>query len=157
MDRARQYIAQVDATWVVPCAGPPCFLDPELRHLNDDRGDPANIFPDQMVFLDQMRSHGHDRGLLMIPGSVADFTGKSLNSLQHPLPRDEVEAIFTTGKSAYIAEYADRMAPVLAAERASWAPRRRRAAAGNRCAHCSSRSCCKATRSATASATPSSW
>ncbi|HEV7583560.1 MAG TPA: MBL fold metallo-hydrolase, partial [Mycobacterium sp.] len=122
MDRARQYIAQVDATWVVPSAGPPCFLDPELRHLNDDHGDPANIFPDQMVFLDQMRSHGHDRGLLMIPGSVADFTGKSLNSLQHPLPLDEVEAIFTSGKSAYIAEYADRMAPVLAAERASWSP-----------------------------------
>src|SRR6201994_2244895 len=122
MDRCRQYIAQVGATWVVPSAGPPRFLDPALRHLNDDHGDPANIFPDQMVFLDQMRRHGHDRGLLMIPGSVADFTGKSLNSLQHPLPDDAVEAIFTTGKAAYIADYADRMAPVLAAERASWAP-----------------------------------
>ena len=30
-----------------------------------------NIFPDQMVFLEQMRAHGHDRGLLMMPGSVA--------------------------------------------------------------------------------------
>ena len=68
MDRCRQYIAQVGATWVVPSAGPPCFLDPELRDLNDDRGDPANIFPDQVVFLDQMRAHGHHRGLLMIPG-----------------------------------------------------------------------------------------
>ena len=56
MDRCRQYIAQVDATWVIPSAGPPCFLDPELRDLNDDHGDPANIFPDQMVFLDQMRT-----------------------------------------------------------------------------------------------------
>lgn len=28
MDRARQYIAQVDATWVVPSAGPPCFWTP---------------------------------------------------------------------------------------------------------------------------------
>ena len=73
MDRARQYIAQVGATWVIPSAGPPCFLDPELRDLNDDHGDPANIFPDQMVFLDQMRSNGHDRGLLMIPGSTAEF------------------------------------------------------------------------------------
>ncbi len=73
MDRCRQYIAQVDATWVVPSAGPPCFLDPELRDLNDDHGDPANIFPDQVVFLDQMRSNGHDGGLLMIPGSTADF------------------------------------------------------------------------------------
>lgn len=130
MDRARQYIAQVGATWVVPSAGPPCFLDPELRHLNDDRGDPANIFPDQMVFLDQLHTHGHDGGLLMIPGSIADFTGATLNSLSHPLPVElgappacgGVEAIFTTGKSAYIADYAERMAPVLAAERASWAP-----------------------------------
>ena len=122
MDRCRQYIAQVGATWVIPSAGPPCFLDPELRDLNDDHGDPANIFPDQMVFLDQMRTHGHDRGLLMIPGSTADFTGPQLNSLTHPLPDDEVQAIFTTGKAAYIADYAERMAPVLAAEKARWAP-----------------------------------
>ncbi|GFG72672.1 hypothetical protein MBOT_00370 [Mycobacterium botniense] len=53
MDRARQYIAQVGPR-VVPSAGPPCFLDAELRYLNDDHGDPANIFPDQMVFLEQM-------------------------------------------------------------------------------------------------------
>jgi UDP-MurNAc hydroxylase len=100
MDRARQYVAQVAATWVIPSAGPPCFLDPELRDLNDDHDDPANIFPDQMVFLDQMRMHGHDRGLLMMPGSTADFSGAQLNSLHHPLPTDQVEAIFTTGKAA---------------------------------------------------------
>jgi UDP-MurNAc hydroxylase len=122
MDRCRQYISQVDATWVIPSAGPPCFLDPALRDLNDDHGDPANIFPDQMVFLDQMRSNGHDRGLLMIPGSTADFTGSQLNSLTHPIPDDEAEAIFTTGKAAYIEDYARRMAPVLAAQKATWAP-----------------------------------
>ena len=33
-----------------------------------------------------------------------------------------MQAIFTTGKAAYIADYADRMAPVLAAEKARWAP-----------------------------------
>jgi UDP-MurNAc hydroxylase len=122
MDRARAYIAQVDATWVIPSAGPPCFLDPELRHLNDDHGDPANIFPDQMVFLDQMRAHGHRRGLLMMPESTADFAGAHLNSLRHPLPDGRVEAIFSTGKAAYIADYAARMAPVLTAEKAGWAP-----------------------------------
>ncbi|MCV7253617.1 MBL fold metallo-hydrolase [Mycolicibacterium fluoranthenivorans] len=120
MDRCRQYIAQVGATWVVPSAGPPCFLDPELRDLNDDHGDPANIFPDQIVFLDQMRSHGHDGGLLMIPGSVADFTGSQLDSLTHPV--EDPENIFTTGKAAYIEDYAQRMAPVLTAEKAGWAP-----------------------------------
>ncbi len=90
MDRCRQYISQVGATWVVPSAGPPCFLDPELRDLNDDHDDPANIFPDQMVFLDQMRTHGHDGGLLLIPGSTADFAGSQCNSVTHPLPDDEV-------------------------------------------------------------------
>ena len=122
MDRCRQYISQVGATWVVPSAGPPCFLDPELRDLNDDHDDPANIFPDQMVFLDQMRTHGHDGGVLLIPGSTADFTGSQCNSVIHPLPDDEVHAIFTTGKADYIADYAERMAPVLAAEKARWAP-----------------------------------
>lgn len=156
MDRARQYLAQVGATWVVPSAGPPCFLDPELRHLNDDHGDPANIFPDQMVFLEQMRAHGQGGGLLMIPGSTADFSGSTLNSLHHPLPTAEVEAIFTTGKADYIAAYAERMAPVIAAERAGWAP-----ATGEPLLEplraCSNRSCRKATRSATASATRWSW
>ena len=120
MDRCRQYIAQVGATWVIPSAGPPCFLDPELRDLNDDHADPANIFPDQVVFLDQMRTHGHDGGLLMIPGSTADFSGSALTSLTHPV--EHPETIFTTGKAAYLEDYARRMAPVLAAEKASWAP-----------------------------------
>lgn len=121
MDRCRAYIAEVGATWVIPSAGPPCFLDPGLRELNDDRHDPANIFPDQMVFLDQLRAHGHRGGLLMIPGSVAELAGPSLGSLRHPLPDADVEAIFTTGKASYLADYAERMAPVLAAEKASWA------------------------------------
>jgi UDP-MurNAc hydroxylase len=120
MDRCRQYIAEVDATWVVPSAGPPCFLDAALRDLNDDHGDPANIFPDQVVFLDQLRTHGHDRGLLMIPGTTAVFAGSRLDSLTHPVA--EPETIFTTGKAAYLEEYAQRMAPVLAAAKASWAP-----------------------------------
>ena len=121
MDRCRQYIADVGAAWVIPSAGPPCFLDPDLRELNDDHGDPANIFPDQMVFLGEMRRHGHHGGLLMIPGSVADFEGPQLISLSHPMPDDEVERIFTTGKADYIDAYAQRMAPVLAAEKARWA------------------------------------
>jgi len=121
MDRCRQYIAEVGATWVIPSAGPPCFLDDELRDLNDDHGDPANIFPDQLIFLDQMQTHGQGGGLLMIPGSAAEFTGSQLNSLTHPLPDDDLHSIFTAGKAEYIAAYAERMAPVIAAEKAGWA------------------------------------
>ena len=41
--------------------GPPCFLDDDLFALNDLDRDPANIFPDQTVFLDQLSAHGIDR------------------------------------------------------------------------------------------------
>lgn len=121
MDRCRQYIDQIGAAWVIPSAGPPCFLDGELRHLNDVYGDPANIFPDQFVFIEEMKKHGNDNGLLMMPGSTADLAGAQLRSLRHPLPEDEVVALFTTGKADHIADYAHRMAPVIAAEKARWA------------------------------------
>ncbi|HEY5853890.1 MAG TPA: Rieske 2Fe-2S domain-containing protein [Aldersonia sp.] len=121
MDRARSYIEQVDATWVVPSAGPPVFLDPDLRYLNDDRGDEGNIFPDQIVFLEQMRLHGQqENGVLMIPGSVAELRGGEL-TLTHPIPESEVKAIFSD-KAVYIEAMAQRLAPVLEAEKATWAP-----------------------------------
>ncbi|WFS12064.1 MBL fold metallo-hydrolase [Rhodococcus aetherivorans] len=121
MDRCRSYIDQVGATWVVPSAGPPVFLDPALRHLNDDHGDEGNIFPDQMVFLEQMRLHGNDGGVLMIPGSVLEVHGSTSMTLTHPIPDADVERIFTD-KAAYIEEMAQRLAPVLEAEKATWAP-----------------------------------
>lgn len=116
MDRARSYIEQVGATWVVPSAGPPVFLDPELRNLNDDHGDEGNIFPDQMVFLEQMRIHGNEGGILMIPGSVADVRGEDLE-LTHPFDPDRIYG----DKAAYIEDMAQRFAPVLEAEKAGWA------------------------------------
>jgi UDP-MurNAc hydroxylase len=122
MDRARQYIEQIGATWVIPSAGPPCFLDDELRFLNDVYEDPSNIFPDQMVFLDQMRRNGHDKGLLQIPGTTSTFSGSELVSHEHPIPTEEAEAIFTTGKAQYIEDFAQRQAGVIAAEKAAWAP-----------------------------------
>ena len=60
MARARQYIEWVDAAHVFPCAGPPAFLDDDLFALNDFDRDPANIFPDQTVFLDVLRDAGID-------------------------------------------------------------------------------------------------
>jgi len=69
-----------------------------------------------------MQAHGHVGGLLLIPGSTADFSGSQCNSLTHPIPDDDARSIFTTGKADYIAAYAERMAPVLAAEKAGWAP-----------------------------------
>ncbi|RVW04541.1 MBL fold metallo-hydrolase [Rhodococcus spongiicola] len=124
MDRCRSYIDHVGATWVVPSAGPPVFLDPALRDLNDvaprASDDNGNIFPDQIVFLEQMRIHGNDGGLLMIPGSTVDVRGEKA-TLTHPVPDAEIEQIFTD-KAAYIEAMAQRMAPVIEAEKARWAP-----------------------------------
>ena len=96
MDRCRNYIYQVDATWVVPSAGPPVFLDDDLRYLNDDHGDEGNIFPDQITFLEQMRINGNDRGLLMIPGSAVELRGSEKVALTHPIPDADVDKIFST-------------------------------------------------------------
>lgn len=148
MDRARSYIEQVDATWVVPSAGPPMFLDDELFSLNDfgsgvetgagseagepnsDRtenarpGDVTSIFPDQETFLEQMRIHGTDdgekhRGLMMVSGSVAEFAGPNLMEVSHPYAPHEV---FGENKQAYLERMKEKFAPVIAADRATWAP-----------------------------------
>ena len=125
MDRARRYVEQVGAAWVIPSAGPPAFLDDELRYLNDDRGDPANIFPDQTVFLDQMRRNGSEQGVLMLPGSVAECRGSAEPVLTHAI---DPATVFGAGagepgvKAAYIEAFAQRQRPVLAAAKASWAP-----------------------------------
>ena len=68
MERALRYVEQVGSAFVFPTAGPPCFLDDELRHLNDVSRDESNIFPDQTVFLDFMADHGHDHGSAAHPG-----------------------------------------------------------------------------------------
>ncbi|NLG54859.1 MAG: Rieske 2Fe-2S domain-containing protein, partial [Rhodococcus sp.] len=73
------------------------------------------------VFLEQMRIHGNDGGVLMIPGSVIDVHGSESMTLTHPISDDAVDEIFTN-KAEYIEEMAQRLAPVLAAEKASWAP-----------------------------------
>jgi len=85
--------------------------------------DPANIFPDQGRCSWTNAGDGQRPWLLdEFPESHADFTGSQLNSLNHLLPDDEVQGRIHHRKAAYIADYAERMAPTLAAEKASWAP-----------------------------------
>ncbi|MBT9298992.1 Rieske 2Fe-2S domain-containing protein [Rhodococcus sp. GOMB7] len=120
MDRCRNYIEQVGASWIIPSAGPPVFLDDDLRHLNDDSGDEGNIFPDQITFLEQMRIHGNDGGLLMIPGSTVELHGSEKVALTHPIPDEDVDKIFSN-KAEYIEKMAQKLAPVITAQKATWA------------------------------------
>jgi UDP-MurNAc hydroxylase len=111
LSRALRYARQVDASFVIPSAGPPCFLDDGLFHFNDFDRDPANVFPDQTVFLEYMQEHEMDNGLSMIPGSVATFEGGAC-AVEHPLPDEHIRAIFED-KRAYLEEYKARKQPLI--------------------------------------------
>ncbi|HET8844474.1 MAG TPA: MBL fold metallo-hydrolase, partial [Ktedonobacteraceae bacterium] len=118
MARALRYIKEIGATFVVPSAGPPCFLDDHLFNFNDFNRDPANTFPDQQCFIEYMQEQGRDNGRLMIPGTVATITPGSFVT-RHPMPEEEVQAIFTN-KRAYLEAYRERQMPVIQAQKASW-------------------------------------
>ncbi len=118
MARAKRYAEEVGAQFVFPSAGPPCFLDPELFHLNDLNRDPANTFPDQTVFLDYLREQGLSGGRLLVPGSVATLAPGRCE-VRHPLPDDQVAKIFTD-KRAYLEAYQARRLPQIQAAKAAW-------------------------------------
>jgi UDP-MurNAc hydroxylase len=117
MQRARQYVEWVGAANVFPCAGPPCFLDDDLWKLNDFDRDPANIFPDQTVFLELLESHGIDRGHLIVPGSQIELFGGRCE-VSHPDDAAHREPF--TDKRGYLERYRDDWKPWLEQERASW-------------------------------------
>ena len=115
MARSLRFSRQIGADWVVPMAGPPCFLDDEFFDFNDFGMDPANVFPDQMVYLDYMREHEADNGRLMLPGWVAHVEPDRFEIE----PKSDPETIFSD-KRAYLEDYRERMRPRIEAEKASW-------------------------------------
>jgi len=117
--RAMRYVEKIDARAIVPSAGPPCFLDEELFGLNVIDGDEPSIFPDQTVFLDRLAAAGRT-GILNIPGTTIEVAPRGL-VVTHPLPDDEVAAIFS-GKREYLRRYQADWAPWLSALKASWTP-----------------------------------
>ena len=123
MARARQYVEWVGAAHVFPCAGPPAFLDDDLFALNDFDRDPANIFPDQTVFLEVLRDAGIDSGELLVPGSTVHLEGGACK-VEHPSGDADVLRPFTE-KRAYLGEYKRDWEGWLTEERASWSHGRR--------------------------------
>lgn len=124
MARALRYIKEIGAKFVVPSAGPPCFLDDHLFRFNDFDRDLANTFPDQTVFIEYMQIKGLDNGRLMIPGTVGTINygrdkSRPYLTVEHPLPEKEVQAIFSD-KHTYLERYRARQQPVIGAQKASW-------------------------------------
>ena len=120
--RALRYVERIDATHVVPSAGPPCFLDDDLFHLNRIDGSECSIFPDQTEFLERLNAIGRINGVLNIPGTTLDITSDKSLSVSHPLPDDSVKAIFRH-KADYLASYKSDWQSWIDAEKATWAHR----------------------------------
>ena len=115
-DRTWRYIDDLEASYVFPIAGPPCFLDDELWRFNDIHGDEGNIFPDQGVFIEEYAKVGGDNGVILLPGSVAEITADGCEAT-HPVP-DALD--FFANKTAYLEEMRERKRPIIEAEKATW-------------------------------------
>ena len=119
--RAMRYVDAIDARAVVPSAGPPAFLDPDLFHLNVITGDEPSIFPDQRAFLARLDAVGR-RGILAVPGTTIEVSPDAID-VQHPMPAAAVDAIFDD-KEGYLRRYQADWSGWLDDLRASWARER---------------------------------
>ncbi|MFM1791044.1 MAG: hypothetical protein RLZZ526_1371, partial [Actinomycetota bacterium] len=122
--RAIRYVERVDATTVVPSAGPPCFLDEELFGLNMITGDETSIFPDQREFITRLGALGRHNVATTIPGTsftvVADpHGGPGVVTVEQPLPGDGVSRIFDN-KLEYLRTYQADYAQWLVDKKAGW-------------------------------------
>jgi UDP-MurNAc hydroxylase len=118
MDRAARFVKAVGARWVIPSAGPPCFLDEELFGLNDLTGDPANTFPDQTVFLDYLRGRGTEGGRPLTPGAVLDIDHDHCE-VRWPTTAEDAMRPFTD-KERYLRDYAARVRDRIDADKRTW-------------------------------------
>lgn len=115
--RARRFVENVKAHHVIPSAGPPCFLDDELFGYNDLGPSEWNTFPDQTVFLDDLRKHGLD-GVFTVPGTVLELNAADCD-VTHPASESEIKRPFED-KAEYLREYAAWNRPRIQTERESW-------------------------------------
>jgi UDP-MurNAc hydroxylase len=117
--RAMRYVETIDAAAVVPSAGPPAFLDPDLFQFNVITGDELSIFPDQRSFMARLQAAGR-HGILAIPGTEIEIFHGEQPVVRHPMPGADVAAIFDR-KEEYLREYQADWLPYIQAHKDSWA------------------------------------
>ncbi|MGN6609003.1 MAG: Rieske 2Fe-2S domain-containing protein [Jatrophihabitans sp.] len=117
-DRTLRYIEELGASFVFPTAGPPCFLDAELWGFNDIFGDESNIFPDQTVYIEWLRTKGHDEARLLLPGTRVDLDEDGVPE-HHPYDPASIYASTET-KTAYLRDMQARRQPEVEAAKATW-------------------------------------
>ena len=116
--RAERYVEAVNARVVLPSAGPPCFLDEDLFHLNMFSNDDVSIFPDQTVFIDRLAKRGVKQPTVNVPGTCVEVTSSDV-VVTHPAPIEEVMRPFTD-KQSYLRSYQADWSGWLSRQKASW-------------------------------------
>lgn len=117
MARALRYVEGLNPKYVIPSAGPACFLDPDLYELNDFDDQPWNTFPSANIFLDYLRDNGRE-GQLMLPGSVGELSASEFR-VGHQISDAEITRLFSH-KREYLTAYQQRYWAEILAERESW-------------------------------------
>lgn len=115
--RALRYVEVLDARAVVPSAGPPAFLDPDLYGLNIITGDELSIFPDQRAFMERLGNAGHT-GILAIPGTCIEVAADRID-VTHPCSSQALAEIFEH-KDAYLREYQNDWLAFIEAQKSKW-------------------------------------
>ena len=107
----------------LPSAGPPCFLDPMLMHLNFER---MNVFPRAPKFLEFLRTrlaHSSTQTPEMMPGDILDVRSGERIPLGPERPTEET-------LNEYLACYASRYADMFAERQNAGLPLDREALLG---------------------------
>ncbi|MEI7623418.1 MAG: Rieske 2Fe-2S domain-containing protein [Actinomycetes bacterium] len=115
--RALRYVETLNARAVVPSAGPPAFLDPDLFGLNVITGEELSIFPDQTAFMERLSDCGHT-GILAIPGTCIEVAPDRID-VTHPCSSADLRSIFED-KESYLREYQADWLPFIEDQKASW-------------------------------------
>ncbi|MFM7665443.1 MAG: MBL fold metallo-hydrolase, partial [Actinomycetota bacterium] len=103
--RAEHYVEAVNATVVVPSAGPPCFLDDDLFGYNMITGDEISIFPDQSRFSERLRANNRAT-VVSVPGTTIEVEHGEVR-VKHP--SSDVDAPFSDTLAAHTALWFDSL------------------------------------------------
>ncbi len=97
---------------VLPFAGPPCFLDPEVFRFNAEME--AGIFPDQQQVVDWLTGRGVPNAVTLLPGDAWDVAARRTD-------RDPVWHGFSfADREPYLRAYAERRQRQVEAVRARY-------------------------------------
>jgi len=113
--RAQNYVEAINATVVVPSAGPPCFLDDELFGFNMIEGNEISIFPDQSEFIARL-AKVQRRAIMNVPGTTIETSRGEVN-VEHP--NIDINAPFND-KRNYLRQYQHDWQQWLTKEKTSW-------------------------------------